>query len=41
MGLGGSVPLIAIPTSSTVIMMEVTPIMDEAIPCHLWIGMTA
>jgi hypothetical protein len=41
MGLGGSVPLITIPTSSKLKMIEITPIMDEAIPCHLWIGMTA
>jgi len=41
MGLGGSVPLITIPSNSKLKMMEVTPIMDETIPCHLWIGMTA
>ena len=29
MGLGGPVPLITIPSSSELKMMEVTPIMDE------------
>ena len=41
MSFGGAVPVIAIPTSSELKMMEVTPMTDEASPCHLWMGMTA